>query len=483
MMVRRLAVLLVFALLIVACSAGPGAGGRLDGTDWVLRSYAVDGVLTPVPETEFADASFSSERVSGFAGCNDFDARYRAGGRTLFITAPASTMMACGDEAMALESAYLAALDASRFYSAHRSTLTIFDAQGTTVLEFDAAPRNPVLGNWTVDSFATAPGSQTVPIEGTNLTAVFGIATVGGFAGCNSYTGTYGTNGNIVRVGRLATTRIACADDVMTQEAAFLSALEGAALIDRRGSTLMLTKLGGDVLVALARPTVEPDASPVPSADAASPTPSPSATPTASPSPTPSPTASPTPSPTASPTSAPTPTPRPSPAPTVAPPPSLPPTASCDLAGSDGTALASLVYPADWSTLSEPAELACRYFDPEPITVPADPTTLLTAVMADTSSATLGEAVGTATDPASWDVKVQRDVTVDGRAATLVEAVAIADTAGIAVGQSSFVYFVDMGTAGTIGLGTTGAADAPTYATNKSVVSLMAATSTFTAPS
>ena len=97
------------------------------------------------------------------------------------------------------------------------------------------------------NSFATAPGALTAPIEGTSLTAVFGIASVGGSAGCNQYTGTYGTNGNVVRIGRLATTRIACADEIMTQEAAFLAAMEGAALIDRRGPTLMLTDLRGDI--------------------------------------------------------------------------------------------------------------------------------------------------------------------------------------------------------------------------------------------
>ena len=36
--------------------------------------------------------------------------------------------------------------------------------------------------------------------------------------------------------------------------------------------------------------------------------------------------------------------------------------------------------PGHWSRREQPADLACRYFDPEPITVPADPATLDTAV-------------------------------------------------------------------------------------------------------
>jgi heat shock protein HslJ len=455
-----MAALLALGLLVAACSAGPGTGGHLEGTDWVLRSYEVEGSLVAVPETQFADAEFRSNRVSGFSGCNDFDARYRAGGRTLFISEPASTLVACADEANALEAAYVANLQASRFYSERRGTLTIFDAQGTTVLVFDAAPRNPMLGNWTVDSFATAPASLTAPIEGTSLTAVFRIASVGGSSGCNQYTGTYGTNGNVVRIGRLATTRMACADEILNQEAAFLVAMEGAALIDRRGPSLLLTDLSGATLVALARPSTESD----------------------TPTPAPSPVATETATPTAAPTASPSPSPRPTPAPTVSPPPSIPPTATCDLVGSDGQALASIVYPAAWSTLDEPPELACRYFDPESITVPADPTTLETAVMVVTSATPFADAVNTATDPASWDVTALRDVTVGTVPATFVEAVAIADSAGVAIGTSSFAYIVDYGDAGTLTIRTTGTAGDADYVANTAVATLMAALSTFTPP-
>ena len=460
MTVRRIAALLALGLLVAACSAGPGTGGHLEGTDWVLRSYAAEGSLVTVPETQFADAEFRSNRVSGFSGCNDFDALYRAGGRTLFISEPASTLVACADEANALEAAYVANLQASRFYSERRGTLTIFDAQGTTVLVFDAAPRNPMLGTWTVDSFATAPASLTAPIEGTLLTAVFRIASVGGSSGCNQYTGTYGTNGNVVRIGRLATTRMACADEIMNQEAAFLAAMEGAALIDRRGPSLLLTDLSGATLVALVRPSTE--------SDAPSPAPSPVATETATPTPAPTPTPSRAPSPT--------------PAPAVSPPPSIPPTATCDLVGSDGQALASIVYPAAWSTLDEPPDLACRYFDPESIIVPADPTTLETAVMVVTSDTPFADAVDIATDPASWDVTALRDVTVGTVPATFVEAVAIADSAGVAIGTSSYAYIVDYGDAGTLTIRTTGTAGDADYVESSAAATLMAALSTFTPP-
>ena len=87
MKTRLIAVLVVVAGVVAACSSGPGTGGELAGTKWILRSYLVDTTLTLVPDTEYADAEFDANRVSGFGGCNRFDSLYRAGGRTLFILA------------------------------------------------------------------------------------------------------------------------------------------------------------------------------------------------------------------------------------------------------------------------------------------------------------------------------------------------------------------------------------------------------------
>ena len=481
MIIRRLATLLALTLVVAACTAGPGTGGQLEGTHWVLRSYVQDGSLALVPPDQYANAHFTANRVDGFSGCNEYDALYRAGGRTLFVAESASTLMACSEEANAFEQAYLAALQSSRFYSVGRSTLTIFAAVGSPVLEFDAAPRNPMLGTWNVDSFETAPSTVSAVLEGTELTAVFGIASVGGSAGCNSYTGTYGTNGNIVRVSRVATTRNACPDEVMAQETAFLTALEGAALVERRADTLLLTDLSGSIKVALVRPGTGAEASPSPGASE-TPEPTPSSTPTAEPTPEPTPTPTPTPAPTPTPTPAPSLPPRPTPAPTPEPPPSIPPTATCDLVAPGGPSLATITYPESWSTLDEPAELACRYFDPEPITVPDDPATLQTAVMVAATETPFADAIGSATNPANWDVTLQSDVTIGGLAATLVEAVAIQETDGVPVDSSRFMYIIDYGAAGTVTIRTSGPADDAAYETNKSVATLMAVASTFTPP-
>src|SRR4051812_13930709 len=358
MSLHRLGALCALVLVVAACSAGPGTGGQLEGTQWVLSSVWQDGALTVVPETAYADASFDARRVDGVSGCNTYDAVYRAGGRTLLVTQPRTTLMACDPDSMALEQAYLAALGNSRFYTSRSDTLTVYDGDRNAILVYDAAPRNPLLGKWIVDSYGVPPSTVQAVLPDTALDIAFGIGSVGGHAGCNSFSGTYGTNGNVVRVSQLATTRLACEQPVMDQETAFLAALQGVARIDSRGSQLSLEDRDGHLLVGLVRPQpaqAGASASPVvtpPASPTAKPTAEPTATPTTSPKPTtaptasPKPTAAPTTAPTASPAPAasPTPTAKPSAAPTATPtlapsaPPSFPPTGQCDLLPSGGGA-------------------------------------------------------------------------------------------------------------------------------------------------
>ncbi|HEY4752314.1 MAG TPA: hypothetical protein VIH37_03450, partial [Candidatus Limnocylindrales bacterium] len=82
MSIRRLGALVALALTIAACTAGPGTGGQLNGTHWVLSSYDSAGTLTVVPETLFADAQFDGSQLTGFSGCNTYRALFAAGGRT-----------------------------------------------------------------------------------------------------------------------------------------------------------------------------------------------------------------------------------------------------------------------------------------------------------------------------------------------------------------------------------------------------------------
>jgi heat shock protein HslJ len=489
MMIRRLFALAAIAVAVAACSSGgagdataDGVGGELQATTWVLNSYAVAGTLTLVPDDQYADADFRAQRVRGFGGCNDYDAVYRNGGRILLVGMPIATLMSCGEAADAFQTSYITLLQQSRYYNVRNETLTIRGADLSILLVFDAAPSNPLLGSWIVESYASAPTSVTVPLTDTELTAVFRFKTVSGSSGCNTYQGGYTTNGTIAAIGPLATTQKACADDVMAQEQSFLADLQGVGRVQRQNDQLTLSDVGGHLLVALVKPSiVEP--SPGPSATAAaSASPSPTAKPTPTTAPTATPTAAPTPTATAAPTAAATATPTTSvsPAPTVVPPASLPPTASCQLVIPSSVAL-TVVYPASWFTVTAPATIACRYFDPAAITVPADPATLKTAVMIKADPATTyQDALAAATNPTNWDVLTNQPVSIGGVAATRIQATAKVATPDYAVGVTRYGYLIDAAghplwieTSGTVG-------DAA-YTTNMSVVDLIVSQSKLTA--
>jgi hypothetical protein len=143
--------------------------------------------------------------------------------------------------------------------------------------------------------------------------------------------------------------------------------------------------------------------------------------------------------------------------------------------------VATITYSASWSTVTTPANLACQYFDPAPITVPADPTTLVTAVMASSSAPTFADAVAAATDTASWDVTAQQELTLSGLDATAIAATATAASAGIPVGMSRYAYLVNVGTSGTVTMWTTGTVGEGEFANDSTILSLMVAQSTFVA--
>jgi hypothetical protein len=130
--------------------------------------------------------------------------------------------------------------------------------------------------------------------------------------------------------------------------------------------------------------------------------------------------------------------------------------------------------------VSEPPAIACRYFDPNPITVPADPGTLDAAISVKPDVASYDDAVAAATDPANWAVVQSVEATVSGLDATLVEATSTAAESGTPVGTTLYSYIIDYGAGGTVTIQTSGTPGDATYQANTQVADLMAQGSTFT---
>ncbi len=75
---------------------------------------------------------------------------------------------------------------------------------------------------------------------------------ISGFAGCNDYSGPYKLDGSNLTVGPLVSTKKACEQAVMDQEAAFLTALQTPTTVETSGGNVTLRAASGETQVVLA---------------------------------------------------------------------------------------------------------------------------------------------------------------------------------------------------------------------------------------
>lgn len=99
------------------------------------------------------------------------------------------------------------------------------------------AQSSAIAGSWRLVSVGentqnTVPADEVTttitPLQTTELTANFEGDRISGSGGCNRFTGSYQTDSNKLSVGALGSTRRACEEPVMNQEAKYLTALQGA---------------------------------------------------------------------------------------------------------------------------------------------------------------------------------------------------------------------------------------------------------------
>jgi heat shock protein HslJ len=237
-----------------AASQAPAASGTpLEGTDWLLTDYAgPEGTTIPVPEAVAATALFEGGKVSGNSGCNTYNGSYTLDGDKITISQLATTMMACGDVQMALEAAFTTAMGKVATWSITGDTLELKTAEGKVGLRF-AATESPALTGtrWVATGINNGRGGVESVATGTEVTAIFGDdGQVTGSGGCNTYNGPYTVDGSKIKIGPVASTKMACEGSAGTQEAAYFMALEKATTFDFVQGRLELRDDGGALQVS-----------------------------------------------------------------------------------------------------------------------------------------------------------------------------------------------------------------------------------------
>lgn len=225
----------------------------LHDTTWI--------VVDPVTHTDTIEVvvAFADGAVSGFSGCNRFRGEYTFDGAALSFGALAGTMMACSDEAMALERDVLSRLAAVRRAMVGGDALAMLGEDGAVLLRLRPSSGDDVLGSWVVTGIHYPAREAIISARG-ELTLTIEQGRIAGHGGCNTFGGPIAITGDTVRVGPLMSTRKFCGDEdadggpsVMEQEAALLAALEHADRFLLEGSRLTFVRPDGGISVSLTR--------------------------------------------------------------------------------------------------------------------------------------------------------------------------------------------------------------------------------------
>lgn len=239
--------------ILAACATSPnpqGVGSDLTSPVWGL-TMLMDKALAP---GSGITVQFTPDgKLSGLSGCNRYVGTYNASGITMKISSPlASTIMACSQEIMDQENAYLTTLGEVKTYTFAGDQLTLNDANHKSILVYKAQSQDLSSTSWKVIGYNNGKQSVSSVLVGTTLTAEFAKdGTLSGSGGCNNYNGTYTVTGNQIKIGPLASTKMACGEPegVMEQESQYMVALQTAVTFQIEGTILELRTADGALVV------------------------------------------------------------------------------------------------------------------------------------------------------------------------------------------------------------------------------------------
>jgi heat shock protein HslJ len=196
--------------------AAPAQPAPFEGIAWALAAYRSGDALVAVEASEGpSPASFRFEdgRLGGSVGCNRLLAAYTLSGDALtFEPNAVSTMMACPEPLMATEQAIAAAIAATAAFRMDGKLLEILDGSGQPLLRFIALEPTPLTGRtWRLVAYNNGKQAVVSVLADTEITLELrDDGTLGGSDGCNRYMSGFTLEGDVLSLGPVATTRMAC---------------------------------------------------------------------------------------------------------------------------------------------------------------------------------------------------------------------------------------------------------------------------------
>jgi heat shock protein HslJ len=230
---------------------------NLKGTIWQLVRWDNPAF---VPESEII-LRFTDKNLNGSTGCNRYQGGYQLKGSQLQVGAIAKTRMACADNLMQQEMAYLKALETIQSYTLTtdgKLEIRCGQTGPSQVLQFvrvetTAASLNPSNNPTSMTLEGTAwqlirIGSAS-PLKQRPATLAFKNNSISGTAGCNRFAGSFTQKDDQLSISsELISTMMACPEPWMEQEQKVLSLLKVVTRysIDEQGQLLLYSGDDGD---------------------------------------------------------------------------------------------------------------------------------------------------------------------------------------------------------------------------------------------
>ncbi len=207
------------------------------------------------------------DRWAGSAGCNRYTtAVARDGGRVTIPHGIATTLMACPDDVMVAELAYLGALPSVRTFELVGDRLTLRGAGVDLVFQLTAVAFEPTSADqedlplvgtdWAVVALDDGSTGMSTGVVGAPSLRFAEGGDIAGTTGCNRFLGRYELAGaTTLAIGPLATTRMACDGAAEAQEAALLRVLSDASVeASIAGASLHLSRAAVGAVICTAAP-------------------------------------------------------------------------------------------------------------------------------------------------------------------------------------------------------------------------------------
>lgn len=254
---RSFAVLAVLVAVAGLAGCAESDGTPTPPTGRTFVSTSVEGATIPGggPLTlDFTDKG----RVSVHAGCNRGTADVDFADGTMSTGPLAMTLMACPGDSSGADAWVAEFLDRSPSWELDGDDLVLRTENSTVNLTDRKVmePDRPVTETtWTVTSLRS-PDAVTTSLALEQSAPQLTIAedgSISGSAGCNRINGTADVRENTITFGPLATTRMACPEDISEVERAVLHVLEGEVQVSVDSAVMTLSKADGYGLELTAR--------------------------------------------------------------------------------------------------------------------------------------------------------------------------------------------------------------------------------------